>query len=114
MQEIYPKKERVQFEIAYVEAIASSLMPFYLNSSNSGLQFSNHLIYQAFFISHGKTHPCTVLNECSICDILFLRPARYHPLQDEMVLRVEYRNLHFVTRVTGSIMRKDSIAESTL
>lgn len=115
MQEIYPKEERVQFDIAYVEAIASSLMPYYLNSSNSGLQFSNHLIYQAVLISHAKTYPFKVLDECNICDIiLFLRPAKYRPLHDEMVLRVEYSYLHFVNRVTRSIMFDDLIADSII
>lgn len=115
MKEIYPKRERVQFEIAYVEDIASSLMPFYLNSSNSGLQFSDHLIYQAVLVSHGKNHPLRLLDACNICDILvFLRPAKYQPLQDEMFLRVEYSNLQFVKRVTGSIMWDVSIADNIL
>lgn len=113
MREIYPKKERVQFDVPYVEAIAYSLMPYYLNSSNSGLKFSDHLIYQAVLISHGKKHPFKVLGECNICDIiLFLRPAKYRPLHDEMVLKVEYS--HFVTRVTRSVRLDDSIVDSII
>lgn len=114
LQEIYPKKE-ISFDTKLVESIAFFLMPRYFLRSKSVFQFSNHATYQAVLISYGKIQPLKILDQCNICDIiLFLRPTTYQPLHDEMVLSVEYSNSDFVTRVTGSVMWNDSIADDII
>lgn len=109
MTDIYPKKSKT-VTMECVKAVLFKSMQYYLViDRDSKLKFSHHSIYLAVLISYGKTHPKNVLNKCKISDIIFLlRPFKYRPMPDEMVLKANYSQKDFRKRVTDSLILKSS------
>lgn len=103
MIHLYPNRT-VSCGVNVIQTIAFHLMPRYFKSSKLELKFSNSRIYQAVLIKYCNTHPQPIFGKCNMGDILlFLRPPKYQPLKDEMVLTVQVKDTQLMQLIFNHI-----------